>query len=91
MRGESIQEHKAPGEQYREMVQLYIKTLLECIPTPENPGTIYEYLHFHDQPVDLSIFEKEKKRRLELRAYRASVGGNSAMEELPQTERKSLE
>jgi hypothetical protein len=66
MREEKLEPEKASGDDYRELVQLYISTLKECIATPEKPGEMYEALHFPGEPIDLSIFEREKKRQVEL-------------------------
>ena len=92
IRRESLEPQKDRGQQYRDFVQLYVKTLIEALPTPERPGPIYEALFLPDEPVDLSIFDEEKVRRLALRSFRASVGGKmAAAAELEASERKSLE
>lgn len=69
MREESLEPEKETGQQYRDIVKLYIETLLECLPNPD-AGTIedmnipdtYLKLHQPNEEIDLSIFEKEKER-----------------------------
>jgi hypothetical protein len=62
MPGERIYEQRPVGDMYKSAVRLYIKLLKECAPTKENPGRMYEAMFPIDQPVDLSVFEYEKKR-----------------------------
>jgi hypothetical protein len=65
MRDESLQPEKARGQQWRDMVRLYISTLIECLVTPDNPDSmppLYEALHFPGEEVDMGIFEQERKR-----------------------------
>lgn len=66
MRDEKLEPEKESGDDYRGLVQMYVSTLKECIATPENPGEIFKALHFPGEPLDLSIFEREKKRTEEL-------------------------
>jgi hypothetical protein len=66
MRDEKLEPEKESGDDYRELVQMYVSTLKDCIATPENPGETFKALHFPGEPLDLSIFEKEKKRTEEL-------------------------
>jgi len=75
MRRESLQPELERGQQYKTIVQEYVAQLLECLPTREKPGAIYEALHFPDQPIDTSIFDHEVERKKVLRAYRAATGG----------------
>ena len=63
IRAEALEPEKERGEQYKELVQLYIATLKECLATPDDVGAIYESLHFPDEPIDLGIFDREKKRQ----------------------------
>jgi hypothetical protein len=62
MRNESLEPYKSTGEQYRELVRLYISSLKECVATPENPGKMFELLQYPNQEVDLEIFEYEAAR-----------------------------
>lgn len=71
MRDEKLEPHKESGADYIEMVQMYIETLKECTATPEDPGEVYEHLHFPNEPIDVSIFETEKKRIKKLMKKRA--------------------
>ena len=63
MRSEALQPEREFGGMYKEMVQLYIKALKECIATPEDVGDIYKALHFPDEQIDLTIFDREKNRQ----------------------------
>jgi hypothetical protein len=65
-RDEKLEPEKESGFDYEELVQMYISTLKECIATPENPGEFWEAMHFEGEPIDLSIFDMEKKRQKEL-------------------------
>lgn len=92
IRRESLEPQKERGQQYRDFVQLYVKTLIECLPTPERPGPIYESMFLPDEPTDMSIFDEEKVRQQAIRSFRASVGGRMAAEaELEASKRKRLE
>lgn len=71
-RSEALEENKLAGEQYQELVRLYIKTLIECLPTREDVGEMYESLHFPDEPIDLGIFEREEQRLSQLEERRAN-------------------
>lgn len=73
IRSESLEPEKDPGEQYRELVQMYVSTLKECIATPEDVGELYESQHFPGEPVDMSIFEEETKRQETLRQMRSRL------------------
>ena len=66
----SINPEKEQGGMFKELVETYIATLIECISTPENPGPIYEHLHFQDEPIDTEIFEAEPARQAELKKKR---------------------
>jgi RNA recognition motif-containing protein len=63
MPSENLETGKARGEEYRELVRMYVSTLRECIATPDDVGMMYESLHMEGQPIDLSIFEQEKVRQ----------------------------
>ena len=54
--------HTSPGQRYRELVQLYVETLKECIATPENPGESFMMQQYPNQEPDLGYFEYETKR-----------------------------
>jgi hypothetical protein len=66
MQDEKLEPEKESGDAYRELVQMYVSTLKECIATPEDPGEPFKGLHFPGEPLDMSVFEKEKKRQEEL-------------------------
>ena len=66
IRAESLQPEKMTGELYKELVQMYVSTLKECIATPENVGELYQSVHFPGEQIDLSIFDREKQRQKEL-------------------------
>lgn len=66
LRTEALEPQKQQGELYKELVELYIETLKECLATPENVGPLYEAMHFPDEDIDLSIFEQEKERQIQL-------------------------
>lgn len=70
MRRETVNPDKMTGGMYKELVQTYIATLKECLTTPENPGPIYESIHFPDEELDTEIFEREPARQEELRKRR---------------------
>ena len=70
--GESIDPTKDGGELFKEMVQLYIETLKDCIATPENPGELFEAVHFPDEEIDISIFDRDRNRQKELTEKRAN-------------------
>ena len=74
-RKEALEPGMKAGQQYKEIVQLFIETLKECLPTPEDPGFMYEALHLPDQEIDLSIFDREKERQKKLDAHRVAHGG----------------
>ena len=72
MRSESLKPEKGPGEMYKELVQLYVKTLIDCLPTEDDIGDLYEALHFPDEPIDMSIIDREKERQQMLQEKRAN-------------------
>ena len=71
IRAESLQPEKMTGELYKELVQMYISTLKECLATPENVGELYEAVHFPGEQFDLSVFEREKQRQESLQERRS--------------------
>ena len=73
MREESLEPSKGTGEQYRELVRLYIQSLKQCLATPEEPGQLFELLQYPDQEVDLEIFDYEKARLEKIKQERARV------------------
>ena len=70
MRSETLNPEKDSGGMFKDLVQTYIATLKECLSTPENPGAIYESLHFPDEPFSVEIFDEEPARQDELRKRR---------------------
>jgi hypothetical protein len=71
IRDEALEPEKRAGQQYKDIVQLFIKTLIECLPTKENPGELYPH-HFAPEEQDIdSMFEKEKERQELIRLHRA--------------------
>ena len=52
---ERIEPEKESGSDYREVVQLFIQSLKDCVGTPENPGEMYVQMHFPGEPIDVSI------------------------------------
>ncbi|GAX09984.1 hypothetical protein FisN_11Lh023 [Fistulifera solaris] len=71
LRSEALRPELERGQQYKELVQMYVETLKECLPSREEPGLIYEALHFPDEPIDLTIFDREKERQKVLNEKRA--------------------
>ena len=71
LRSETFDEEKDIGDDYRELVQEYIATLKECLATPENPGQLYEGLHFPGEKFDHSAFDYEKERQQKLEKRRS--------------------
>jgi len=69
-RDETTNPDKDDGGMFKELVQTYVATLRECLSSPENPGPIYESIHFPDEPLDTEIFEKEPSRQEELQKRR---------------------
>jgi hypothetical protein len=72
LRSEAIRPETGFGDNYKGLVQMYVQTLKECLPTTEDVGDIYKALHFPDEPVDLSIFDREKERQKMLHEKRAN-------------------
>lgn len=72
IRAEALQPEKETGELYRELVQMYVSTLKDCIATPEDVGELYESVHFPGEQLDLSIFEQEKIRQHSLHERRVT-------------------
>jgi hypothetical protein len=71
LRSESIEPDKMTGQQYKELVQMYIATLKECVATPDSVGKLFEAMHFPDEPIDLSIFDAEKERQEAIKEKRS--------------------
>ena len=69
-RDEKIEPDKGPKQLYREIVQLYVETLKECVCTPEDPGEMYINQFRVGEEIDLSIFDNWKKRKAEIDASR---------------------
>lgn len=67
---EKLKPELASGEDYKELVQLYIESLKECLPTKDEPGDMYEAVHYPDESIDLSIFDHETKRQEKLSEMR---------------------
>jgi RNA recognition motif-containing protein len=70
MRTETINPEKESGGMFKELVQTYIETLKECVATPENPGPIYQSIHFPSEPINTEDFDKERERQADLRKRR---------------------
>ena len=73
LRSEALEPEKESGELYKEMVQLYIEMLKDCLPSKEDVGPMYELLHFPDEPIDLGIFDREKERQRQLEEKRQNA------------------
>lgn len=73
LRSEALRPELERGEQYKELVQMYVETLKECLPSREEPGLMYEALHFPDEPIDLTIFDREKERQKALNEKRSNT------------------
>lgn len=73
IRAEALEPHLAAGQQYKELVQLYVQTLKECLVTPENPGAMFTALHLPDEEIDVSVFEKELVRQEAIKRERGIV------------------
>lgn len=67
--------HQTPGQHYRDLVQLYVATLKECVATPENPGEIFTMLQFPNEEPDLGYFDHETKRLGRIKNERIGSGG----------------
>lgn len=65
--GERLRNEYAPGDHFREFVQLYIDTLKELGTTKENPGLKYEGMFVPGEEMDYELFDYEKKRLASLR------------------------
>jgi len=72
VRSEALHPETQSGDMYKEVVQDYISTLIECLPTRENPGLLYEALHLPEEEVDLGVFEAEEERQIEIERKRAN-------------------
>jgi hypothetical protein len=70
MRNETLNPEKEVGGMYRELVQMYVAELKDCLSTPENPGYIYESLFAPGEELDTEIFDNEPKRQEELKKKR---------------------
>ena len=67
MQGEKLENEKDSGDDYKELVQMYVSALKDCVATPENPGVLWELMHFPGEPIDrTSVFEAEKQRQKKL-------------------------
>ena len=67
MVGEKLENEKASGDDYKELVQMYVSALKDSVATPENPGVLWELMHFPGEPIDrTSVFEAEKQRQKKL-------------------------
>jgi len=66
LRSEALEPEKMRGQQYKELVEMYIETLKECLATPDDVGLMYEAIHNPGEKIDLSIFEEEKVRQKKL-------------------------
>lgn len=62
LRSESIKPNEETGGLYKNFVRMYVATLKDCLATPEDVGEMYEAMHFPGEPIDLSIFDREKER-----------------------------
>ena len=71
-RYDALEPDKSSGELYRNYVQLYISTLKDCLASPDDVGAMYEATHFPDEPIDLSIFQREEERQKKLLEKRVS-------------------
>lgn len=65
--GERLRNEYAPGDHFREFVQMYIDTLKELGTTKENPGLKYEGMFLPDEEIDYDLFDEEKARLASLR------------------------
>jgi hypothetical protein len=70
LRSESLEPEKMTGQQYKELVQMYVATLKECVATPDNVGRLFQGMHFPDEPMDMEIFEAEKERQKDIKEQR---------------------
>jgi hypothetical protein len=59
------------GQQYKELVQMYVATLKECVATPDNVGRMFTAMHYPDEPLDMEIFELEEDRQKTIRDKRS--------------------
>jgi hypothetical protein len=72
LRSEALEPSMERGQQYKELVQMYVATLKECIATPDDVGAMYEALHFPDEPIDLSVFDKWNARLKDIERVRTA-------------------
>lgn len=70
-REESLRPEQFAGQQYKELVELYVKTLIKCLPSQDDPGDLYKAIHPPDAALDLEFFESEQKRVEEIQRERA--------------------
>jgi len=66
MPGEKLENERDSGQDFQELVKMYISTLKECVATPENPGPLWEALHFPGEPIDTTVFERQKKKQQQI-------------------------
>ena len=79
MREESLEPEKETGQQYRDLVQLYIETLIECLPNPNaenledmNIPDVYHSLFQPGEDIDMGIFEKELEKQAAQQKFRTT-------------------
>ena len=65
--GERLRDEYAPGEHFKEFVQMYVDSLKEVGTTREDPGLKYKAMFLEDEELDLSIFDVEEERLANLR------------------------
>lgn len=66
-KGERLRNEYAPGDHFREFVQMYIDTLKELGTTKENPGLKYEAMFLPDEEIDYDLIDEEQERLALLR------------------------
>lgn len=71
LRSESLEPEKMTGQQYKELVQMYVATLKECVATPDNVGRLFQGMHFPDEPIDMEIFDAEVERQKAIKEQRS--------------------
>jgi hypothetical protein len=71
VRSESLEPEKMTGQQYKELVQMYIATLKECVATPDNVGRMFTAMHYPDEPLDMTVFDLEEDRQKTIREKRS--------------------
>jgi hypothetical protein len=71
LRSESLEPEKMTGQQYKELVQMYVATLKECVATPDNVGRLFQGMHFPGEPIDMEIFDAEVERQKGIKEQRS--------------------